>query len=200
MPWISLLLKIYSSGWGVVFTALPFSGCPISVRQYNLNVRHIYGSQAHRILTNNSSATWRAATVLPGQEPPLQRDGIIHYPERLWTKYLIRETASWKADNSWRKGKMPFVDEKVVGIRTNWFRTEWVWLSFPITQGHISSRTGTHELPASRCSSLVILTIRVLIELVEMTACSINCMLVSSIWMRIDWYKWLINIDKAIWV
>lgn len=184
----------------LVFTALPFPGCPISVRHCNLNVRHIHRSQSHRILTNNSLASWRAATVLPGQEPPLQRDELIHYSERLSTKYLIRETASWKTDNSWRKGKKPFSDEKVVRVGMNWFCTKWVWLSFPVSQDHILPRTGAHELPDSYYCSQVVLTIRVLMELVEMTDCSINHMLVSSIWMRIDWHKWLINIDKAIWV
>lgn len=183
-----------------VFTALPFPGCPISVRQCNLNVRHIHGSQPHRILTNNSLASWWATTVLPGQEPPLQRDELIHCSERLSTKYLIRETASWKSDNSWRKGKKPFAEEKVVSVETNRFCTRRVWLSFPVSQGHTLTRTGAYELLDSYYSIQVVLTIRVLVELVEMTDCSINHMLVSSIWMRIDWHKWLINIDKAIWV
>lgn len=140
---------------GVFFTALPFPGCPISVRQCNLNVRHIHGSQPHRVLTNNSLASWQATIVLPGQEPPLQRNGLIHCSERLSTKYLIRQTASWKTDNSWRKEKKPFVDEKMVRVRTNCFCTERVWLSFPITQAHISLQTGVYELPESCCSSQV---------------------------------------------
>lgn len=137
--------------------------------------------------------------MFPGQEPPLQRDGLVHYSERLSTKYLIRESTSWKMDNSCRKGKKPFAGEKVGRVGTIWFCTELVWLSFPITQGHILSRTGAHELPDSCCSSQVVLTIRVLMELVEMTDFSISHM-VSSIWMRIDWHKWLINTYKAIWV
>lgn len=89
---------------------------PTFVGQCHLNVRHIHGGWPHRNLTNNRLASWRAATVLPGQEPPLQRDWLIHYSERLSIKYLIRETASWKTDNSWRKGKKPFADEKVVRV------------------------------------------------------------------------------------
>lgn len=76
-------------------------------------------------------------------------------------------------------------------VGTNWFCTEWVWLSFPINQGHISPRTGCHEFPDSCCSSQVVLTIKVLIEWEEMADYLVNHMLVSSIRMRMtgtnDW-------------
>ena len=80
-----------------------------------------------------------------------------------------------------KREKKQFVDENVGRVETNWFCSEWVCLSFPIIQGCILLRTGARELPDSCCSSQVVLTIRLLMELVGITDCSINHMLVSSI-------------------
>lgn len=72
--------------------------------------------------------------------------------------------------------------------------------SFPHHPGPLFAQNWGPWAPSSCYSGQVVPTSTVLIELVEMTDCSINHMLVFSIWMRIDWHKWLINIDKAIWV
>lgn len=127
-----------------------------------------------------------------------EADSFIILKDEVSTTSLAKPQVE-KQKTAGEKEKKSFMDEGVTRVGLIGSALKGSGFLF-LSPRAILSQKWFPQFPGFCCCSQVVLTIRVLMEFIEMTDCSINHTLVSSIWVRIDWHKWLINFDNTIWV